>query len=818
MATADRYAIQVDVSQALAGINSLKGALGSLAAAFSIREVADFADSLIELKNKLSTLSPALGTVESQFKTLVGVANSARTPLAATADLYFRIARNAQELGLTSAQAASVTETVAKAISASGLSAKEAAGPLLQLGQALQSGRLQGDELRSIMEGLPPVAKALSQSLGVPIGALKELGAAGVISAQDVIRAIQEAKTAIDRDFAGTQITTGQAITVLKNNLAEALSEFDKVTKISSTVADALKSIADSVKSLSKFIQENSEGIRKFVSVAGTILEVVGYFVAAGLALKVFRVAVIAVAEAGGLVAAAWRGIVGLFETLTTQISLMWKNFTGFLTGMKGVGKALEPLSGFAAKFDAVMKAIFGEKIVNNILKVFGALGVGVGALKAAWDSLWGNKDPQEGPKGVQADIRKVDNAIDEAGKKAEYSGKAFRKMFDVDFVKTLTGFKQANEELIRQAKTQEDIIGKTSLQKALIEAQEKAYRPLQGQLSALKKQYDELEQKAKMGGDVDKVRFEAFKKDYPARVAQLNAEYKNTVGALTEIAKATELATQKENLRQFVLKQQADMSEKIQSIQNDMAKLTMTEIEKKYYDIEEAANASARAAIRAEEARRGSPLTQQEVNQYYENARKGVEILKMETLELYENSRTFETGWKQAFNSYVDDATNAAKAAQAIFQKTTQGMEDLIVNFAKTGKFEFKSFINSILEDLLRSQVRQLMAQIFNIGGASKGGSTLLGSVGRLLGFANGGIVPTNSPILVGERGPEIISGAAGRVVTPNSNIGLGTTNVIYNISAVDAMSFKQLVAQDPGFIYAVTQQGAKSIPGTRR
>ena len=96
-------------------------------------------------------------------------------------------------------------------------------------------------------------------------------------------------------------------------------------------------------------------------------------------------------------------------------------------------------------------------------------------------------------------------------------------------------------------------------------------------------------------------------------------------------------------------------------------------------------------------------------------------------------------------------------------------------------------------------------------------GGGGLFGSIGKLLGFANGGIIPTNAPVLVGERGPELLMNARGSQVIPNNQLG-GTTNVIYNINAVDASSFKQLVARDPAFIYAVSQQGAKSIPSTRR
>jgi hypothetical protein len=118
------------------------------------------------------------------------------------------------------------------------------------------------------------------------------------------------------------------------------------------------------------------------------------------------------------------------------------------------------------------------------------------------------------------------------------------------------------------------------------------------------------------------------------------------------------------------------------------------------------------------------------------------------------------------------------------------------------------------MVEELLRSQIRQLMDNLFNIG--SSGGNSGSGFFGKLLGFANGGIIPTNGPVLVGERGPEIISGASGRVVTPNEQLG-GTSMVTYNINAVDASSFKSLVARDPGFIHAVAQQGARTVPARR-
>lgn len=170
------------------------------------------------------------------------------------------------------------------------------------------------------------------------------------------------------------------------------------------------------------------------------------------------------------------------------------------------------------------------------------------------------------------------------------------------------------------------------------------------------------------------------------------------------------------------------------------------------------------------------------------------------------EYQRSFEYGWKEAFQSYQENATNAARKAGDMFNKVTKGMEDTIVNFVKTGKFEFKDLINDILETMLRSQIQQIIAQTFGSFGKGGGG----GGLGDLFAgfFANGGMIPAGSFGVVGENGPELVSGPA--QVTPMTAGG----NVTYNINAVDAMSFKQLVASDPGFIHAVASQGARKVP----
>ena len=418
--------------------------------------------------------------------------------------------------------------------------------------------------------------------------------------------------------------------------------------------------------------------------------------------------------------------------------------------------------------------------------------------------------------------------------------------------------------------------------------------------------------------------------KDLPTAEAQQYYDI-NARGLDAMIAKTKELqAAQEEQLRKaYVLKEQNSALDKIQAVRDDIAKSGMTEIEKKYYDIDAAARQSAESELRALAARQGvsrDQLDAQTVTDYYKAATVGSEELKRATEAGYNNSRTFATGWKQALNQYTDDATNAAKQAQDIFKTTTKGMEDMIVNFAKTGKFEWKSFMSTIVEELLRSQITVLFSNILNGGssggggildsimgmfgmGGSSGGSGAGGGSGKVMGtqsnpvytilmnggangiaqqgksntnvlgniaktiskpaqsgtslwdditggisnfftgnsgassknssygvlqsdqnsgtsifddigdffgglFADGGQLGAGKWGIAGEAGPEIIKGPAN--IVSNKDLG-GSTNVTYNINAVDAQSFKAMIAADPSFIYAVSMQGARSTPQRR-
>lgn len=102
---------------------------------------------------------------------IADIAQRSRTGIAEVADLYARLTRTGKDFGATQGEIATATETVSKALKVSGASAAETQSTLVQLGQALGSGRLQGDELRSMLENAPVVAQAMRRTGSVEANA-----------------------------------------------------------------------------------------------------------------------------------------------------------------------------------------------------------------------------------------------------------------------------------------------------------------------------------------------------------------------------------------------------------------------------------------------------------------------------------------------------------------------------------------------------------------------------------------------------------------------------------------------------------------------
>jgi tape measure domain-containing protein len=181
-----------------------------------IRRVIGLSDAYTDFKNRVSVVTKSQDELKVVMGKVYDIAQRSRSGLQETGDLYTRIALSSKSLGISQNEALQMTESVNKAIILSGASTQEASAGMIQFGQALASGRLRGDELRSIMEQLPMVADIIARHLGVTRGELWALGHQGKITSLDLVEAFRDAREEIEEVAFSDQIlvSAGSLITL----------------------------------------------------------------------------------------------------------------------------------------------------------------------------------------------------------------------------------------------------------------------------------------------------------------------------------------------------------------------------------------------------------------------------------------------------------------------------------------------------------------------------------------------------------------------------------------------------------------------------
>jgi len=226
-------------------LQQLRNALVVVAAARVIGRFTELADSFINLRNRLqATLGSFSAAIEAQ-EALIKVALETRTGIDATGDAFARLALGAKDLGLSTQTLIGVTRTLNQAIILGGSTAQEARNALVQFSQGIASGALRGDELRSVLEQLPLVARIIADEFDVTIGKLRELGTTGQLTTDRLIKAFQAAEGRIGEQFANTVVTIDQALANLTTNFTVFLDRLSTSTGLFAGFASVIGGVSD---------------------------------------------------------------------------------------------------------------------------------------------------------------------------------------------------------------------------------------------------------------------------------------------------------------------------------------------------------------------------------------------------------------------------------------------------------------------------------------------------------------------------------------------------------------------------------------------
>ena len=248
----DLHALNSTVSGVASSVNGLVDnfkratmAIGGMAAAGgSLAFIAHLSTGFTEIENKIALVVGRTNELSIAQAKLQNIADSTRTSLEDSANIFSALGRSVSGMSVSQNAMMQATKTIQQSMAISGASAESARAAITQLGQGLASGTLRGEELNSVLEQAPRIAKAIADDLKVGTGELRNIAAAGKLTSTTVFNAILNQSKSINAEFGKMKPTLAQGGLALKEAMKSYLHDLDKGSGFSDAMASQMMNIS----------------------------------------------------------------------------------------------------------------------------------------------------------------------------------------------------------------------------------------------------------------------------------------------------------------------------------------------------------------------------------------------------------------------------------------------------------------------------------------------------------------------------------------------------------------------------------------------
>lgn len=234
----------------------------------------EVADNINLLQSRINLYTQSQAESNAVFAQLQTIANNAGTSLQDTANTFARFASAGKDMGVTNDQVLKLISNLQTMARVSGASGQEASAAIYQLSQSFASGRLQGDEFRSVSEQLPVVLDTLAKKLNVSRGELRQMATDGKLNS-DVLLMLAGDFSDLDAQAAKLPRTVEQASAALLNNLGVAADALNDKLGISQGLAKSIDGVNQALeywtKNLNGTATETDELNRVLITQNGTL-------------------------------------------------------------------------------------------------------------------------------------------------------------------------------------------------------------------------------------------------------------------------------------------------------------------------------------------------------------------------------------------------------------------------------------------------------------------------------------------------------------------------------------------------------------------
>jgi len=223
----------------LMNVHTVLGLIGGVAVG---KAIIDIADKFSLMRSRIRLVTQAGEDMLAIEEALTMQALRNRADLQSTVDLYTRLRQSRKDLSDEAAR--NLVDLWSKTLIISASSAQEAASSTMQFSQAMAAGVLQGQELRSVIQGNAAFAVYLAEGLGITTGQLKQMGEEGKISLDAITAAMKKVGNSIEEDFAKKALTVGQALVNVETSLVRFIGLQDQGAGASRSLAEWINVVA----------------------------------------------------------------------------------------------------------------------------------------------------------------------------------------------------------------------------------------------------------------------------------------------------------------------------------------------------------------------------------------------------------------------------------------------------------------------------------------------------------------------------------------------------------------------------------------------
>lgn len=445
-------------------IDTLVQGLALLGIGLGFKELMNYTDVFGRVSVQLGQATNSQLAYTESLSALYTMAQKTGQEFEGTAQMYSRMARATAELGISQSQLLDVTEMVNQMLMTAQLPAASASAALFQFSQAMSSGVLRGEELNSVMEQMPPLAKAIADGMGIGMGQLRKFAAEGALTSSNVLAALMNQKGAINEQFEammGGATTMSNLMSRADSAMVMLVGRADELSGFSEAIGEAFAAITKGIEStevlnavttvftvLPMIIMPAVDALRLVIDwwqeLATVILtyEIAAIFMKSFVIFKEIAVVISVATKAWALYKAATAAATAVILANSAAI-------TTFMSQFMSLAAAQQVVSGLSTAFTFLGAAI---KAFLIQLGVITAVGVAIGLLVSYFMMASNAADAsQKAMEAHDAVLKKLGYTADETAEKFKKMNEEQQKLTIQELELSISLNKKSIDETLKE-------------------------------------------------------------------------------------------------------------------------------------------------------------------------------------------------------------------------------------------------------------------------------------------------------------------------------------------------------------------------------